>query len=125
MYESESIDNIESIESMAWNVRNKSQMDDLVECLCKIHSDLCDTCANASDYFAIKMVSIIGANFLNVLLNGYFVFVKIFKDRTPQKLDRLNLAAVTYCLLESVMIILGMTIACNSCHRIGEEVMLH
>lgn len=112
--------NIESIESMAWNIRNKPQMHDLVGDLCILHSDLCDACDIASDFFSLKMLFVIGTAFLCLLVNGYFSILTLLND--DNGLDAQEYVDVTYGIVENLMIASAITIACNSGHRIAQQV---
>lgn len=120
MIEPGAVSNSESIESTTWNIRNKSQMHELIEELCCIHSDLCDTCSIASDYFQVQMVTIIGTKFLYILLSGYYIFLRIFGPETAY--ERKDNIEVTYLSIQIGMVFSGIVLACNSGHTISEQV---
>lgn len=109
-----------SIESCAWNIRNEPEVNKLVEDLCVIHNDLCDTSTIAGDYFATKMLFIIGTVFLTLLLNGYYVFLRFFVidigSSTKEAVE------IIYFVFQCVMIFLGIIFACNTVHNIAQEV---
>lgn len=110
---------LESIESLSLNERNKSQLRNLVIDLCSIHSDLCDTCSIASDYFSIKMLAIIGTAFLCALLNGYNIFFRVF---VKTHLERKDVLQTIYLTVQTSMVILGVILATDSGHKVTEEV---
>lgn len=120
MVEPGAVSNTESIESTTWNIRNKSQMHELIEELCCIHSDLCDVSSIASDFFQVQMTSIIGTDFLYILLSGYYIFLRIFgKDNAYERKDDIE---VTYLSIQITMVFLGIVLACNSGHLVAKQV---
>lgn len=122
MFEPALVDEIESIESTSWNIRNKSQMYELVDDLCNIHNELCDTLEIVSEYFSIKMVIIIATAFLCILTNGYLAFISIYTQH-EDRIEDLEHAMVNYGLVESGFIALSIILACNCCQGIKNEVI--
>lgn len=112
--------NIDSIESVEWNIRNKFQINDLVHDLCIIQGDLCDVCEIASDFFSVKMMFIIGTAFLCLLANGYFATLILLSDENG--LDMQEISDMLFFIVENIMVATGIVIACNSSYRIGEQV---
>lgn len=121
-FEPESVSNVESIESAASNIGNKSQVYNFVEDLCIVHSDLCDACDIASDFFSLKLLCIIGTAFLCLLVNGYFSILTFLHD--DNGLDRREILEIVYGIVENVMIGTGITIASNCSHKIGDQVRI-
>lgn len=120
IFEPESVDQIESVESTAWNIRNKSQMYELVDELCNVHNALCDTCEIASDCFGIQMLTIVGTGFLCILINGFFAFLDIYIEKELQEIGKMR---SLYGFVESVFLAAGMILACNSCYGVSEQVL--
>lgn len=121
MVEPESARHAESIESTTWNIRNNTQMQGLVEDLCNIHDDLCDACSIAAEYFSIKMMTVFATGFVCILVNSYYLFLKLFpkEENGTAKVNSMELA---YLWCQTVLVILGITLVGNCGHRITEEV---
>lgn len=122
MIEPVSASHSESIESTSWNIRNNTQMQGLVEDLCNIHNDLCDTCSIAADYFSIKMMAVFGTGFVCILVNSYYLFLKLFpKEDATVKVNALELA---YLWIQTLLVVMGISLAGNCGHSIAEQVWL-
>ncbi|XP_037032288.1 putative gustatory receptor 28b [Bradysia coprophila] len=103
---------IESIESASWNIRNNVQMYNLLN----IHSDLCDICVSVSDYFSLKMVSVLAVGLTTVVLNGYFFAMASNGIEQKEKFVEL-----IYTTIDSFCVSLAIIIACNSAQHIVDE----
>ncbi|XP_037039145.1 putative gustatory receptor 28a [Bradysia coprophila] len=107
---------IESIGSTSWNIRHNSQIYNLVDELYSIHNDLCDTCVIVSEYFSLKIVSVIATGFMTMVMNGYyFVLSGSQADQKDKQVD------LVYTSIESICVALAIILACNSASSITTE----
>lgn len=109
---------IEIIEATSWNIRNNEQMYNLVDELCGIHNDLCDTCGFVSDYFSVKMVSVVATGFMTVTMHGYY-FVLSSKETDDEE----RTIDLIYTSIESACVSLGIFFACSSASGIMDQVL--
>lgn len=96
----------------------RPQKHKLVEDLCSIHSDICDICTITEEYFAIKLLSIVGTGFVYILFNSYYGFTIIFM----KPLDNGNSKVLTYLVIQLILVSLGIILTCNSGHNICSQV---
>lgn len=119
--EPESISRSNSIEAISWNFHAKPEMYRLIEDLCGIHSDLCDTCIIAQDYFAIKLISIVGSGFIYILFNCYYLYANLFGQNLADIGEEHRIVLV-FLVFQLIMISFGIILTCNSSHGISEKV---
>lgn len=110
---------LESVESTAWNIRNSSQIYNLVDELCSIHNDLCDTCGIFSDYFSLQLVFVFGTGLMSIVTHGYFTWLYRSQGHLPDKLIEW-----IYTSIESIFIASTMLLACSLAQNVTDEVSL-
>lgn len=127
MIEPESISSSESIESTSWSIRNKPQMHKLVECLCNIHNDLCDTCSIVTEYFSVKMTTVVAAGFLSTVLDTYQIYMRLYgvpdEDAIPDKeIPEQERIESIHLILQTIMVFLGIFLYCSAGQSVTNQV---
>lgn len=91
--------------------------------VCSIHNDLCDTCMIAEEYFALKMLTIVGIGFLIIVFNLYYV-MEIAFGQIPDEFAAESYKFLIFLMFQVLMNIMGILCIIHSSCAITNEVKI-
>lgn len=94
---------------------------EVIKDVCSIHDDLCDTCFIAEEYFALKMLTIVGIGFLIIVFNLYYV-MEIAFGQIPDEFQDESFKFLIFLIFQVGMNILGILCIIQSSCAISNEV---
>lgn len=103
------------------NLLAERKLGDVVKDVCGIHDDLSDTCLLAEEYFALKMLTIVGIGFLIIVFNLYYV-MEIAFGQIPAEFQNESYKFLIFLIFQVAMNILGILCIIQSSCAISDEV---
>ncbi|XP_037033695.1 putative gustatory receptor 28b isoform X3 [Bradysia coprophila] len=102
------------------NLLAERKLVEVVKDVCGIHDDLSDTCLLAEEYFALKMLTIVGIGFLIIVFNLYYV-MEIAFGQIPDEFQEESYKFLIFLVFQVAMNILGILCIIQSSCAISNE----
>lgn len=111
----------ESQDTSTTDLLAERKLVEVIKDVCSIHDDLCDTCFIAEEYFALKMLTIVGIGFLIIVFNLYYV-MEIAFGQIPDEFEDESYKFLIFLIFQVCMNILGILCIIQSSCAISNEV---